>query len=262
MILDSVDFSPLVMPLVLLFVLAIIISIAKSAWFKGVLGEFIVNSLIQLLLDKHTYHLIKDVTLPTEDGGTTQIDHIIVSPYGVFVVETKNMKGWIFGGQHQKTWTQKIYKKTFKFQNPIHQNYKHLKTLQSLLELEDEHMHSVTVFIGDSTFKTDMPPNVTHGIGYVRYIKSKTEQVLSEWEVRQVTGLIESGRLERSSKTSREHIEYLKSNKQRANPVQTSPLCPKCGSDMVLRTAKRGANAGNQFWGCERYPQCKGTTHK
>jgi len=37
-----------------------------------------------------------------------------------------------------------------------------------------------------------------------------------------------------------------------------NPSCPKCGAEMILRTAKKGANAGNQFWGCSRYPACKG----
>ena len=117
--------------------LAIIAAILKSAWFKGVVGEFIVNVSAKLFLDKKQYHLIKNVTLPTEDGST-QIDHIIVSKYGVFVVETKNMKGWIFGSPNQKTWTQKIYKHSSKFQNPLHQNYKHIKTLESLLGLNDQ----------------------------------------------------------------------------------------------------------------------------
>jgi restriction system protein len=38
----------------------------------------------------------------------------------------------------------------------------------------------------------------------------------------------------------------------------SEPDCPKCGSPMVLRTARRGTNAGSQFYGCSRYPQCKG----
>ena len=102
----------------------------KTSFAKGIFGEFLVNLAVNLRLDKKKYHLLKNVTLPTEDG-TTQIDHIIVSQYGIFVIETKNMKGWIFGGEHQKTWTQKIYKHSSKFQNPLHQNYKHTKTIES-----------------------------------------------------------------------------------------------------------------------------------
>ncbi|MGR5279715.1 nuclease-related domain-containing protein, partial [Vibrio rotiferianus] len=89
-------------------------------------------------------------------------DHIVVSKYGIFVVETKNMKGWIFGSARQRQWTQKIYRHSSKFQNPLHQNYKHIKALETLLGCSEEHLHSVIVFIGDSTFKTEMPPNVTY----------------------------------------------------------------------------------------------------
>ena len=86
----------------LLLPIVIIAAILKTPWFKGIFGEFIINLSAKLFLDKEQYHLIKNVTLPTEDGST-QIDHIIVSKYGVFVVETKNMKGWIFGSPNQKT---------------------------------------------------------------------------------------------------------------------------------------------------------------
>lgn len=61
------------------------------------------------------YVLLNDCTLPDDRGGTTQIDHILISPYGVFVIETKNYKGWIFGSAHQKKWTQQIYKKDLNF---------------------------------------------------------------------------------------------------------------------------------------------------
>ncbi len=48
---------------------------------------------------------------------------------------------------------------------------------------------------------------------------------------------------------------------RKASPVsgQQSPICPVCSSEMKLREAKRGANAGKSFWGCSDYPRCKGT---
>lgn len=189
--------------------LFVMIILFKSSWFKGVFGEFIVNLNAKLFLDKKQYHLIKNVTLPTKDGST-QIDHIIISIYGVFVVETKNMKGWIFGRQNQKTWTQKIYRHSSKFQNPLHQNYKHTKTLESLLGLNEEQIFSVIVFVGDSTFKTEMPENVTYGKGYIRFIKSKKQQVLTEFEVYDITRKIKSGRLVPSFKTNKEHVKNIK----------------------------------------------------
>ncbi|GAB4354160.1 MAG: hypothetical protein Kow0073_10640 [Immundisolibacter sp.] len=99
------DFSPIINQIVgalwYLMPIATLAGILKSSWFKGVVGEFIVNLSAKFLLDKEKYHLVKNVTLPTEDGSI-QIDHIIVSEFGVFVVETKNMKGWIFGSQNRK----------------------------------------------------------------------------------------------------------------------------------------------------------------
>lgn len=234
--------------------LFLFVGLVKSSWFKGVMGEFIVNVSARLFLDKDQYHLIKNVTLPTEDG-TTQIDHIIVSEFGVFVVETKNMKGWIFGRPNQKQWTQKIYRHSKKFQNPLHQNHKHLKTLQGLLDLKDSQMHSVVVFIGDSTFKTALPDNVTYGGGYIRYIKSKNISVLSPYDVTLIIKKIEAGRFTRSFKTNRDHVRHVKEIvKEKENSVS----CPKCGGDMVKREVKKGERKGQQFWGCSQYPKCRG----
>jgi restriction system protein len=137
----------------------------------------LVNLSARLFRSSSEYHLIKNVTLNTE-YGTMQIDHIIVSIYGVFVIETKNMSGWIFGGAHQKTWTQKIYRRIYKFQNPLHQNYKHTKTLENMLGIDPNHIFSVVVFVGGSTFKTEMPGNVVEVGGYIRYIKSKRTPLL------------------------------------------------------------------------------------
>jgi len=236
--------------------IVIIAAILKSPWFKGVMGEFVVNLSAKLMLDKNKYHLIKNVTLPTENG-TTQIDHIIVSIYGVFVVETKNMKGWIFGNPNQRTWTQKIFKHSSKFQNPLHQNYKHVKTLESLLELNEEQMYSVIVFVGDSTFKTEMPENVTHGVGYIRFVKSKIKPVLTESKVNEITNKIETGRLAPSFNTNREHVKHVK-NIVAEKGRNIIKACPKCGSSMVLRETKKGKSIGKKFWGCSRFPQCRG----
>ncbi len=207
--------------------LMIFVSVLKTPWFKGVMGEFIVNLSVKLYLDKTTYHLIKNVTLPTQDGST-QIDHIIVSKYGVFVVETKNMKGWIFGNPHQKMWTQTIFKHTSKFQNPLHQNYKHVKILESLLGLNDQQIHSVVVFVGDSNFKTEMPENVTYGGGYISFIKSKTELVLSDAQVIEITQKITAGRMTPSFKTNQEHVKHVKNIlAQKETPVKNKRLIKK-----------------------------------
>ena len=205
----SSTYQPLITALWYLLPLAVIAGLIRSPWFKGKFGEFLVNLSARCFLDKSHYHLIKNVTLPTEDG-TTQIDHVLVSEFGVFVVETKNMKGWIFGGPRQRFWTQKIFRSNHKFQNPLHQNYKHVKTLQALLGLSDHQVHSVVVFVGDSTFKTPMPENVTQGLGYVRYIKSQRELVLSPEQVAEVREKVTTGRLKASFATDRAHARHVR----------------------------------------------------
>ncbi len=81
---------------VLLVLIIGIVWLIRSSWFKGLIGEFKVNLALKLGLSGEKYLLLKNVTLPTEDGST-QIDHIVVSQFGVFVIETKNYTGWIFG---------------------------------------------------------------------------------------------------------------------------------------------------------------------
>lgn len=199
--------------------LILVISFFRTPTGKGVLGELIVNIAIKLLLDKKRYFLLKDVILPASEG-TTQIDHIIVSAYGIFVVETKNMKGWIFGGEKEATWTQKIYKYTNKFQNPLRQNYKHIKTLETLLRVDSSKLFSLITFVGDSTFKTPMPENVTQGIGFIKYIKSKYRIVLSPEDCKTAITLIEEKRLDSNHKTRQNHVDYLnkKYGRKRAAP--------------------------------------------
>lgn len=250
------DFTPIiaqvlstygwVIPLILL------IGLLKSPWVKGQIGELLVRLFAHWQLDKQTYRRLHNVTLSTPDG-TTQIDHVFLSPYGIFVLETKNMSGWIFGGEQQPQWTQKLYKRTFKFQNPLRQNYKHLKALEATLGVSAEHLHSVITFIGGSTFKTQMPANVTQGIGFIRYIKSFQQKVFTEAEVDALMHALQTSRRSPSLATHREHVQNLK---RRSNPT-AERQCPKCGSALVIRTVNSGPKAGHQFWGCSMFPKCK-----
>ncbi|MGM0783758.1 MAG: NERD domain-containing protein [Pseudomonadota bacterium] len=230
----------------------VLLGIFKSRWFKGLFGEAFVKLIAKLRLPAYEYRDIHNVTLATTDG-TTQIDHVLVSPYGIFVIETKHMSGWIFGSEKQAQWTQKIYRKSFQFQNPLRQNYKHVKALEALLDVPADTIHSLVVFSGSAVFKTRMPDNVTIGGGYVRYIKSFRKPVLSEAQVQEVLESITTGRRAPNRATHRQHVEQLKARFE----TSSKRTCPKCGSDMVLRTAKRGANAGNRFWGCSAYPKCR-----
>ena len=85
----------------------IVATALKTRWVKGWLGELLVRLFARWMLDKRVYRKLHNVTLDTVDG-TTQIDHVFISPFGIFVLETKNMRGWIFGSEKQAQWTQKI----------------------------------------------------------------------------------------------------------------------------------------------------------
>ncbi len=265
------DFSIILVPLLqLLWQLPIIAVVAffKSPMGKGIVGEGLLNFAINIALEKKKYQLLKNVTLPTE-GGTTQIDHIIVSQYGIFVIETKNYRGWIFGSEHLKTWTQSIYGKKYSFQNPLHQNYKHVKVLQKLLKLDDDKIFSVIVFGGESTFKTDMPNNVVYPLGLLKFIKSHQTVVFTPREMWRAVEEIEDAQLAKSFKINREHVQNLKTRtnttpkSSRATRVYKDDLCcPRCGNNLIIRTARRGQNAGSQFYGCTSYPRCKYTKSK
>jgi len=235
----SILISGAFIPVMLLSILALsVLYFFKSPWFKGFAGEMMVHFSAKIHLNKDKYHVLRNVTLPTIDG-TTQIDHIIVSQYGVFVIETKNMKGWIFGGARQKTWTQKIFKYTKKFQNPLHQNYKHVETLKSLLELTDQQIFSVVAFVGNSTFKTEMPNNVINVPGLIRYIKSKDRQVILSTDVPMIVSKIEAERLAPSRETTKAHIKHVKNI---IEEKQTRHSCPRNDSPMAVRNVKNNAN--------------------
>lgn len=250
------DLSLIILPLLKSFwwmiPIVLVLAFFRSPMGKGWLGELLVRFLSRCLLDKKTYHKIHNITLPTLDG-TTQIDHVIVSRFGVFVLETKNMSGWIFGNENQAEWTQKIFKQTFKFQNPLRQNFKHIKALEAALQIPADAIHSIVVFIGGSTFKTAMPPNVTCGVGFISHVKSFHEQVFTEAQVAELLEKIRSERLAPTLATHKEHVQNLKNR----SDLNAERHCPRCGSPLVLRTTKSGGRTGEQFWGCSSYPRCK-----
>ena len=201
-------------------------------------------------IDENYYRRFHDIIVPSSNG-TTQIDHLLVSPYGLFVIETKNMDGWIFGSENQAKWTQQFYRKKFSFQNPLRQNFRHIKCLSEYLNVNETHFHSVVFFIGECEFKTDMPSNVLNK-GFKAHIESYRIPVLAEPDLSLIIDAIQ--RLKNDPSLTK--ANHLKSLGDRHN---SSTVCPKCGGKLVERTARRGPNAGSKFLGCSSYPKCKFT---
>lgn len=172
-------------------------------------GELAVSRALATALPPPAYHLLNSVTLPLEDG-TTQIDHVLLSRFGVFVIETKHYKGWIFANAKSPTWTQVLFKRKYKFQNPLHQNFRHVKAVQALLDfLPPEHVRSAVVFTGEGEFRTPRPEGVFSMRGLVDYLKSFTEEVVSENRLQFCVGRLEWRRLALTRETDVEHRNAL-----------------------------------------------------
>lgn len=173
-------------------------------------GEAAVRRLLATQFTSTAYHLLNNVTLPIDDG-TTQIDHILVTRYGIFVIETKHYTGWLFANPSSPNWTQVIFGKHFKFQNPIHQNRKHVKAVVKLLDfIPPEHIQSVVVFTGDATFKTPRPESVRTLGELQSHIKSFQTEVLSENRLQFCVGRLEFYRKALTQQTDVEHVAYLR----------------------------------------------------
>ena len=103
----------------------------NRAKIKGAIGERQLSSLL-LFPTKHLYHTYNDLYIKTS-SDTSQIDHVIVSQFGIFIVETKNYKGNIYGSSNSDNWTQNIGENKYPIPNPIQQNKAHIFTIKSIL---------------------------------------------------------------------------------------------------------------------------------
>ncbi len=159
----------------------VLLALLQSPTVKGMIGEWKVRFALRDL-DHRLYVPLHDLLLETPEG-TTQIDHVVVSPFGIFVIETKNMRGWIFGSEKQAEWTQKIFRKHSRFQNPLRQNFKHCKAVEALLQVPPETVHSLVAFVGNAEAKTEMPPNVFFDGGMTAYIQSFKQVVFTMKQV-------------------------------------------------------------------------------
>ena len=156
------------------------------------------------------YHLLNSVTLPFEDG-TTQVDHILVSKYGIFVIESKHYSGWIFANADWPTWTQVIFHYKHRFQNPLRQNYKHIKAIEKVLDfVPPEHIHSLVAFTGSAVFKTERPVGVFDIAGLIQHIALHKMEVLTDNRLQFCVGRLECHRKTISGQTDVEHHEYLR----------------------------------------------------
>ena len=234
---------------VLVFVILVFILTGLIFPSKGMMGErTVARKLNRLPRDK--YKVINNLLIKNY-GHSTQIDHVIVSQYGIFVVETKNYKGLIYGGYNNDCWTQNIYGNKYELYNPIIQNNGHIKALIRLLKDYNNGVFvSIIAFSKRARLRVDYE-EVIYWNKINRFIKSYNQECLSTEDVYKIYNVLLSEN-KTSRKNTRDHVRSTQKNIIRKKRTISKGYCPICGGTLVLRDGKYG-----WFYGCQNFPRCK-----
>ena len=205
------------------------------------------------------YAVINDLLFTNYKGNTTQIDHVVVSQYGIFVIETKNISGKIYGSDNAEKWCSYWRYRDLEFGNPVLQNKAHINALAKLLKnYPGIRFVSIIAFTTNADLRVQVSDaNVMYSSQVRRFIKRQRESVMSYETARGIYNYLQTINI-KDSKIRRSHAERAQQN--RANFERKSAeaikngLCPKCGNKLVLRQGKYGS-----FYGCSNYPNCKYT---
>lgn len=182
---------------------------------KGVLGEFAGKLAVKQWLPESGYELFSDVMLQ-DKRGTTQIDHVVVSRFGIFVIEAKGISGKLYASSETKYRTWKVYRngRGYTFQNPYLQNYRHRCVLSEVLDVPLEVLHDVIFFPHEelvvATPEKLLPSFVTERRGLAAYVLSFKEQVFTAEEVSRLTAILSLKRMENSRENKKKHTADLK----------------------------------------------------
>ncbi|NBH16883.1 topoisomerase [Clostridiaceae bacterium] len=250
---------------------------------KGRWGEYCIYKALKPL--KGHKKFLFNCYLPKSDGEMTEADVILLHESGIYVFESKNYSGWIFGDESQEYWVQVlpgVQKESVKsrFFNPIFQNKVHIKWLKIFLNNPVLPFYSYIVFSDSCTLKDIQLTAAYHQVLHVRNLLAKVRKkaaqkgrrILPEQidELYQILyPLTQAG--ESVKQAHRENINQkrLESKISAPSPFHRSPgltfpppaklsqICPRCGGRLVMRTASKGKWKGRQFLGCANYPACK-----
>ena len=237
-------------PLITVITIILFTLLLKILPSKGTIGEKRVAHILKKL-PEDKYKVINNFLIPN-NGHTTQIDHIVISIYGIFVIETKTYKGQIYGGENSEYWTQNIYGNKYQFRNPIHQNYGHIKAIKNILsEYPSIPYISIIAFSREANLNTSSSTPVIYW-NQIRVVIAQFEnRIMTERQVELITNLLLASNID-SRETRKEHVKSVKSNIRKRNETINSGICPRCGGHLVKRQGKYGS-----FYGCTNYPKCK-----
>ena len=228
-------------------ILASAVAFFKTPRGKGILGEWIVD--LSLGKSKPGFRIVNNMMF--HDGvKSVQIDHVVVTNSGIFVIETKNYAGRIYGDEDSDFWTQVLAygKVKNKLYNPISQNKGHIYSLRKASPLlASINFQSIVVFTGGSQLMMKTTTPIVRPIAVKKtVVKKSSTQSIDETTAEKVYQELLS--LKNSNTISlREHVHSIQA---RQDGIKAN-VCPRCGGALVERKGK-----SNTFIGCSNYPKC------
>ena len=234
----------IVIGIVLVIGITVLAAYLNSPSVRGKRGENRVRRIIGKTQEGLRY-VFNDYKI-VDEGMSCQIDHILINQNGVFVIETKNYSGNIYGTDEQREWTQVLAygKVKNKIYNPVKQNNTHLYRIRKILPKEFP-LVSIVVFVQNNTQHINSKVAIPLYRLY-DHIEKNRGITLSSEKIEEAAGLLQEAQA--TEITKKEHIENI--HLMRDKIAQN--ICPRCGGKLVLRRGKYG-----QFYGCENYPNCK-----
>ncbi len=178
---------------------------------RGWIGEKQVSNTLKKL--PKDYKLIDNILLRRADGTTTQIDHVVISVYGIFVIETKNYKGIITGSEYSGQWTKHMYKKKYKFLNPIRQNYGHIKTLEEVLNFPENMFVPIIVFTSDAKLQVKSKRAVINTKDLNKTIQNYKAKIINPEQTEIIQSKIKSSNIY-SKKEMKKHVRSIHKKRQ------------------------------------------------
>ena len=237
---------------IVIFTLIILMAyLLRNPQFIGYAGESIIRRRLSSL-PRGEYHALHNLLVPREDGKRTQIDHVVVSPYGVFVIETKNYQGIIVGKDEWKEWTQVLNRRTkHRFLSPVVQNEGHIRALgHAVPELPRSAFRSIVAFNDKARLDVEsQKAEVVHFRHLAKAIRAHRDVLIPAETVNLVVERLQSADI-KGDKARQEHIKGIREMKRQL----AANICPRCGGELRIRKGQRG-----EFYGCSNYPRCRFT---
>lgn len=206
--------------------------------------------------------ILRNLYIPKDNGETSEIDVVFITQKGIFVIESKNYSGWIFGNEKDLYWTASLPNgEKNRFYNPVMQNRTHIKWLHQYL-VKNVPLYSLIVFSERCRLKK---VTIASADVYVMHreelhttigdIWSEATDTLNEQDIHEIYETLHV--LTNPDSTIKENHTNTVNHKFGRGTGADSDVCPLCGNKLVLRTAKKGINAGHQFYGCSGFPKCR-----